>query len=88
MSLWEDLKHNKIALLLIAGEKDDKFKKIAHSMCSKLGEDAAYIEDGSDKHPYTIVAVPNCGHVVHIEKPLHVIYSIRNFVTRLEVFSS
>ncbi|KAL8268839.1 hypothetical protein R6Q59_002637 [Mikania micrantha] len=80
-SLWEDLKHNKSPILLIVGDKDDKFKRIAHSMWSKL-------EDGDNdpvKHLHTMVKVPNSGHAVHIENPLHVIHSISEFVARLNV---
>ncbi|KAK9051156.1 hypothetical protein SSX86_027782 [Deinandra increscens subsp. villosa] len=83
-SLWEDLKHNKSPILLIVGEKDEKFKKIADSMCSKL-------EDGIDdpvKHLHTMVKIPDSGHAVHIENPLHVIHSISEFVLRLNVLDS
>lgn len=86
-SFWEDLKHNKSPLLLIVGEKDEKFKKIAQSMCSKLGE-GTEIKDGSVKYPYTMVEIANCGHAVHIENPLPVIREIRKFLTRLEVLDS
>ncbi|XP_024988553.1 protein PHYLLO, chloroplastic [Cynara cardunculus var. scolymus] len=80
-SLWEELKHNKSPLLLIVGEKDKKFKTIGESMWSKLGTR----EGGSAKHPYTMVEIPNCGHAVHIENPLPVIHSIRQFLTRVNV---
>ncbi|KAI3719962.1 hypothetical protein L6452_20868 [Arctium lappa] len=79
-SLWEELKHNKSPLLLIVGEKDKKFKTIAESMWSKLGT-----SEDSAKHPYTMVEIPDCGHAVHIENPLPVIHSIRQFLTRVNV---
>lgn len=80
-SLWEDLKHNKSPILLIVGDKDEKLKKIAQIMCSKLEEG----KDDPVKRLQTIVNVPNCGHAVHIENPLHVIRSISEFVARLNV---
>ncbi|KAK1425534.1 hypothetical protein QVD17_20887 [Tagetes erecta] len=80
-SLWEDLKHIKSPVLLIVGDKDEKFKKIAHAMSSKLEEG----KDDSVKHLHTVVNVPNCGHAIHIENPLHVIHSISEFVARLDV---
>ncbi|KAI3796239.1 hypothetical protein L1987_38906 [Smallanthus sonchifolius] len=83
-SLWEDLKHTKSPILLIVGDRDEKFNKIAHSMCSKLEEG----KDDSVKHLHTMVNVPNSGHAVHIENPLHVIHSISEFVTRLDVLDS
>ncbi|KAI3744252.1 hypothetical protein L1987_57329 [Smallanthus sonchifolius] len=83
-SLWEDLKHTKSPILLIVGERDEKFKKIAHSMCSKLKEG----KDDSVKHLHTMVKIPNSGHAVHIENPLHVIHLISEFVTRLDVLDS
>ncbi|XP_071735709.1 protein PHYLLO, chloroplastic isoform X2 [Rutidosis leptorrhynchoides] len=83
-SLWEDLKHNKNPLLIIVGEKDEKFKKIGQSICSRHCEDVAdALEDGSVKVPYTMVEVPNSGHAVHIENPLHVIHLIRKFITSM-----
>ncbi|KAI7754357.1 hypothetical protein M8C21_006045 [Ambrosia artemisiifolia] len=77
-SLWDDLKHNKSPLLLIVGDRDEKFKKIGHSMCLKLEEG----KDDSVKHLHTLVKIPDSGHAVHIENPLHVINSISEFVTR------
>lgn len=74
-SLWEDLKHAKSRFLLIVGERDEKFKKIAHGICGKL-------EKGK------VVEICNCGHAVHMENPLLVIQSIREFVTSLEVLNS
>ncbi|KAI7758074.1 hypothetical protein M8C21_033587 [Ambrosia artemisiifolia] len=83
-SLWDDLKHNKSPLLLIVGDRDEKFKKIGHSMCSKLEEG----KDDSVKHLHTLVKIPDSGHAVHIENPLHVINSISEFVTRQDVIDS
>ncbi|KAM0047794.1 putative 2-succinyl-5-enolpyruvyl-6-hydroxy-3-cyclohexene-1-carboxylic-acid synthase [Helianthus debilis subsp. tardiflorus] len=83
-SLWEDLKHNKIPLLLIVGDRDEKFKKIAESMWSKLEEG----NDDSVKHVHKMVKIPDSGHAVHIENPLHVINSISEFVTRQDVIDS
>ncbi|MFS8028316.1 putative 2-succinyl-5-enolpyruvyl-6-hydroxy-3-cyclohexene-1-carboxylic-acid synthase [Helianthus anomalus] len=83
-SLWEDLKHTKIPLLLIVGDRDEKFKKIAQSMWSKLEEG----KDDSVKHVHKMVKIPDSGHAVHIENPLHVINSISEFVTRQDAIDS
>ncbi|XP_076898989.1 protein PHYLLO, chloroplastic-like isoform X2 [Bidens hawaiensis] len=79
-SLWEDLKHNKSPILLIVGDKDEKFKKIGQSMWSKLKS-----QDHSVKRLHTMVKIPDSGHAVHIENPLLVIQSISEFVTRLNM---
>nr|XP_043623438.1 protein PHYLLO, chloroplastic [Erigeron canadensis] len=86
-SLWEDLKHNKTPLTIIVGEKDDKYKRIAHSMYLKLAEGTATIH-GSVKPSFTMVEIPNCGHAVHIENPLPVIHSIADFVASLNVLDN
>ncbi|KAL7603912.1 hypothetical protein Lser_V15G15247 [Lactuca serriola] len=70
-SLWEDLKHVKSPVVVIVGERDEKFKKIGERMCVTLGKSR-------------VVEVPNCGHAVHIESPLLVIRSITEFLTRLD----
>ncbi|XP_061353236.1 protein PHYLLO, chloroplastic isoform X2 [Gastrolobium bilobum] len=81
-SLWEDLPNCRVPLLIIHGEKDMKFKKIAQEMmnaiCSGLGSQH---EKGNDMHE--LVEVPNCGHAAHLENPLPIIAALRQFMTRL-----
>ncbi|TKY49620.1 PHYLLO protein [Spatholobus suberectus] len=81
-SLWEDLPNCRVPLLIMHGEKDAKFRKIAQAMlnalCSGLGSKH---EKGNDIHE--VVEVPNCGHAAHLENPLPIIASMRRFVTRL-----
>ncbi|KAG8366507.1 hypothetical protein BUALT_Bualt17G0087200 [Buddleja alternifolia] len=74
--LWEDLKHCKVPLQLIVGEKDGKFKKIAREMYSKIEHE----NDNTDFPP--VIEIPNAGHAVHIENPLAVITAIRQFIKR------
>lgn len=81
-ALWDDLPNCRVPLLIIHGEKDTKFKKIAQAMmntiCSDLGSKH---EKGNAIHE--VVEIPNCGHAAHLENPLPVIAAMRQFMTRL-----
>lgn len=76
--LWEELKQCCTPLLLIVGEKDGKFKRIAQEMCCEIDHG-----DYSRKKICEIVEVANCGHAVHLENPLPVIRALRRFLTGL-----
>eukprot|EP00257_Ricinus_communis_P024903 XP_025012317.1 protein PHYLLO, chloroplastic isoform X2 [Ricinus communis] len=79
--LWEDLKQCNIPLLIIVGEKDEKFKEIAQKMSHEIGQSGEG-RGGMGNNIVQIVEVPNCGHAVHIENPLSVIRALRQFLTR------
>ncbi|KAL4281360.1 hypothetical protein GQ457_03G011440 [Hibiscus cannabinus] len=81
-SLWEDLKHCKVPLMLVVGEKDEKFKKVAQKMWHEIDCNTTDRDDAASK-PHQMVVVPNCGHAVHLENPLPVIRLVRQFVTNL-----
>ncbi|KAL4185626.1 hypothetical protein AMTRI_Chr10g231600 [Amborella trichopoda] len=68
--MWEEMKTCKRPLLLIVGEKDKKFKRIAQQM--KTGEISR-----------RTVEVPKCGHAPHLESPLCVITAISKFLREL-----
>ncbi|WJX87640.1 hypothetical protein P8452_69808 [Trifolium repens] len=80
--LWEDLPNCRVPLLIIHGEKDKKFKKIAQAMmntiCSGL---ESKDEEVNDMHE--VVEIPNCGHAAHLENPLPVIAALRQFMSKL-----
>ncbi|KAI8539299.1 hypothetical protein RHMOL_Rhmol09G0170900 [Rhododendron molle] len=78
--LWEDLRHNKVPLLLVVGEKDDKFKKIAQKMFQQVNHEARSIDDSKDI--CEIVEVPKCGHAVHLENPLPLVRAVRQFLNK------
>lgn len=80
--LWEDLEQCKTSLSIVFGEKDLKFKAIAHKMFGKIvlkGTNGGVVTNKL----HELVEVPNSGHAVHLENPLAVIHSIRLFVTRV-----
>ncbi|XVE91706.1 hypothetical protein REPUB_Repub01dG0034000 [Reevesia pubescens] len=81
-SLWEDLKHCKIPLMVVVGEKDGKFKMVARKMWHEIGDGRTVRDDPLSKL-HEMVVVPNCGHAVHLENPLPIIRLVRQFVTRL-----
>ncbi|TYG79761.1 hypothetical protein ES288_D02G162700v1 [Gossypium darwinii] len=78
-SLWEDLKHCKVPLMLVVGENDEKFKRVALKMWHEIGHD----RDDAVSKLHQMVVVPSCGHAVHLENPLPIIRLVRQFVTSL-----
>ncbi|KAJ9163450.1 hypothetical protein P3X46_023117 [Hevea brasiliensis] len=87
MPLWEDLKQCNIPLLLIVGEKDKKFRVISQKMCYEISQFRKGRNEIGNNFP-EIVEVPNCGHAVHLENPLAVIWKLRQFLTKLRKFST
>ncbi|XWS64137.1 hypothetical protein CRYUN_Cryun06bG0160900 [Craigia yunnanensis] len=81
-SLWEDLKHCKVPLMLVVGERDEKFKRVAQKMWHELGHGRTDRDDPVSKL-HEMVVVPNCGHAVHLVNPLPIIRLVRQFVNRL-----
>lgn len=79
--LWEDLPNCRVPLLIIHGEKDTKFKKIAQSMMNTLCSDLRSNHEKGNTHE--VVEIPNCGHAAHLENPLPVIAALKQFITRL-----
>lgn len=79
--LWEDLKQCKKPLLLIAGEKDAKFKEIAQQMCTEIGSSSREINN-QGRNLCEMVIIPDCGHAVHLENPLPLINTVRKFLTK------
>lgn len=73
--LWEDLKHCKLPLLIIYGERDEKFKRIAHEMCCARSK-------GKYLAAHETVEILNCGHAAHLENPLPVVSAVRLFLMR------
>lgn len=74
--LWDELKHCKKPVLLIVGEKDLKFRRIAEEMCSE-------IRSSCTGDLCEMVVVPDCGHAVHLENPFPVINVVRKFFTKV-----
>lgn len=66
-SLWDELIKIKSAILLIAGEKDDKFKKIASEIVSNFKS-------------FKLAVIENAGHVVHFENKNEYMKQIQLFL--------
>ncbi|MEA3297649.1 MAG: 2-succinyl-6-hydroxy-2,4-cyclohexadiene-1-carboxylate synthase [candidate division Zixibacteria bacterium] len=69
-SLWSELKGLKGSLLLIVGEKDDKFQRIGREMVDEC-------------RVASMNVVSNAGHNVHLENPVEYVQCVRNFFERL-----
>ncbi|XP_006647426.2 protein PHYLLO, chloroplastic [Oryza brachyantha] len=78
-SLWEDLKHLRSPLLIVAGEKDLKFKEISQKMCTEIGKYSHCESDGLCE----MIIVPDSGHAVHVENPLPLVRAIRKFLLKI-----
>lgn len=85
-SLWDDLKHCKTPLLLVHGDKDTKFKKIAREMYHEVSN-GLMSGDESREEMHEIVEVPNSGHAAHLENPLSIIRALRQYLTKLRTTS-
>ena len=69
-SLWDRLPELKMPVLLIVGERDQKFLQIGHEMKSRIGMSAE------------LVVIENAGHSVHLEQPEHCQSVIASFLGR------
>uniref|UniRef100_A0A0D9VHL4 Mandelate racemase/muconate lactonizing enzyme C-terminal domain-containing protein n=1 Tax=Leersia perrieri TaxID=77586 RepID=A0A0D9VHL4_9ORYZ len=78
-SLWEDLKHLKSPLLIVAGEKDLKFKEISQEICREIRK----YRDCESNGLCEMIIVPDSGHAVHIENPLPLVRAVRKFLLHI-----
>jgi len=69
-SLWDQLQDLTMPVLVIVGEKDQKFLQIGHEMKSRIGMNAE------------LVVIENAGHSVHLEQPEHCQSVIESFLGR------
>ncbi|XP_062111267.1 protein PHYLLO, chloroplastic isoform X2 [Humulus lupulus] len=85
LPLWDDLNRSKTPLLIIVGEKDEKFKRIGQDMCNAIdGSRRSGDDDPSNDNAISeMVEISNCGHAVHVENPLPLISALRRFLQRL-----
>lgn len=68
-SLWEELKNIHIPVLVVAGERDEKFVAIAHQMHSLIPNSQ-------------IAIVQNAGHAVHTDNPERFCSIVNNWLYR------
>ncbi|XP_020571316.1 protein PHYLLO, chloroplastic [Phalaenopsis equestris] len=80
--LWDELNHCKNPVLLIVGEKDIKFRRIAEEMRNEI-KNSCPSEVNGKGDLCEMVVVPECGHAAHLENPFPVINAVRKFLTRL-----
>ncbi|KAJ3679628.1 hypothetical protein LUZ60_017639 [Juncus effusus] len=81
-SLWEDLGTWKKPLLIIAGEKDPKFKNISYEMYTEIMKSS---NDKTEMEKFSeVVIIQHSGHAIHLENPLSLMHAIRNFLSKLD----
>ncbi|KAM6548265.1 hypothetical protein CsatB_019941 [Cannabis sativa] len=90
LPLWDDLNRIKTPLLIVVGEKDEKFKKIAQDMCIAIDGSKKSGDDNltDDNVMCEMVEISNCGHAVHLENPLPLISALGRFLHRLDRYRS
>jgi 2-succinyl-6-hydroxy-2,4-cyclohexadiene-1-carboxylate synthase len=66
-ALWRKLAHLKMPILILAGEKDEKFRKIAFQM-------------KQENSGFDISVVRECGHNVHFENQKQFLIEVENFL--------
>lgn len=67
-SLWERLHELTMPVLLVVGEEDVKFCKIAHEMKNRIGDNAR------------LEVITGAGHTVHLEQSQHVAELLNEFL--------
>ncbi len=67
-SLWNKLENLNMPILILAGEKDQKFRNIAFQM-KELNPD------------FSISIIPQCGHVIHVEDEYRFYSEVNKFLT-------
>jgi 2-succinyl-6-hydroxy-2,4-cyclohexadiene-1-carboxylate synthase len=68
--LWERLPRLDMPVLVLAGERDDKFSVEARRLAASIGENA------------TVALVPDAGHAAHLEQPDAFLSILRRWLTR------
>ncbi|MEM7770087.1 MAG: 2-succinyl-6-hydroxy-2,4-cyclohexadiene-1-carboxylate synthase [Cyanobacteria bacterium P01_A01_bin.37] len=69
-SLWDALNENATPILLVVGEHDSKYRRIADEI--------------GDRHQHCqCVVIPNCGHTVHLEQAKQFINHVQRFFDEL-----
>jgi isochorismate synthase/2-succinyl-5-enolpyruvyl-6-hydroxy-3-cyclohexene-1-carboxylate synthase/2-succinyl-6-hydroxy-2,4-cyclohexadiene-1-carboxylate synthase/O-succinylbenzoate synthase len=88
-SMWGQLPQWPVPLLLVAGELDSKFvqvnRKMHIALMSSSGsegqQDGQQQQDQQQQGPqHHLVTVPDCGHAVHVEKPLLLVELLRTLL--------
>ncbi|KAL6634634.1 hypothetical protein ACP70R_027305 [Stipagrostis hirtigluma subsp. patula] len=83
-SLWEDLKQLKRPLLIVAGDKDIKFKDISQKMYKEIANHSECGSDGRNENKLCeMIIIPDSGHAVHVENPLPLVRAVRKFLQKL-----
>jgi 2-succinyl-6-hydroxy-2,4-cyclohexadiene-1-carboxylate synthase len=72
-SLWSRLSELAMPVLVVAGERDERFVASAHAMAGAIGPSAE------------VAIVPGAGHAVHSEAPEAVLSVVRGFLARAGV---
>jgi isochorismate synthase / 2-succinyl-5-enolpyruvyl-6-hydroxy-3-cyclohexene-1-carboxylate synthase / 2-succinyl-6-hydroxy-2,4-cyclohexadiene-1-carboxylate synthase / o-succinylbenzoate synthase len=81
--LWEDLKHLKRPLLIVAGEKDKKFKEILKEMYREAKNSGCGSDGRNGNELCEMMIIPQSGHAVHVENPLPLVRAVRKFLLKL-----
>ncbi len=63
--LWHKLGRLSMPVLVVAGERDDKFSALAQRMAREIGDNA------------TLALVPDAGHAAHLEQPAAFLAALR-----------
>lgn len=67
--LWDRLPALGMPVLVLAGERDDKYSRLGRQAVATIGTNA------------TFESVPEAGHAAHLERPEHVAQRVRAFLT-------
>jgi len=67
--LWHRLEELAMPVLLVVGERDEKFRAIAERMQCVIGDNAS------------LAVIPEAGHAAHLEQPQHFVHVVEAFLS-------
>lgn len=77
------MRHLKRPLLVVAGEKDNKFIEISEQMCREVRSSGSGSDGRNVNELCEMMIIPESGHAVHVENPLPLVRAVRKFLLKL-----
>jgi 2-succinyl-6-hydroxy-2,4-cyclohexadiene-1-carboxylate synthase len=69
LPLWADLPRLTMPVLVVAGERDERFRLAGERLAAAIGTNASY------------VVLPDAGHTAHLEQPARFLLNLRDWLT-------
>jgi isochorismate synthase / 2-succinyl-5-enolpyruvyl-6-hydroxy-3-cyclohexene-1-carboxylate synthase / 2-succinyl-6-hydroxy-2,4-cyclohexadiene-1-carboxylate synthase / o-succinylbenzoate synthase len=70
-------------LLIVAGEKDKKFKEISKQIFREARSSKCGSNGRNGNELCEMMIIPESGHAIHVENPLPLVRAVRKFLLNL-----